>query len=329
MDEVIREMADILAGARRVILCSHVPPDGDGLGAAIALVRVLARRGAQAVFAAGGPVQQNLGFLFRPDEVDLTPAGPEGEFDAAVALDSATFKRLGAAGETCRGTGRFLNIDHHVTNERFGDLDWVDPEASSTGEMVWRLVSEMGVALDAEIALPLLVAVVTDTGRFSYSNTTSTTHRMAAELLAAGADPVEATDGIYRQNPLPYLKLTGMAIDALELCCGGRVAHVSVTAEMIARSGAHPLDVGDVIDIPISVAGAEVGILFRASMTGPGTKLSFRSRRWFPVHDLARRFGGGGHARAAGAEVAEPPDRARAIVLAAVEEEFARADAKE
>jgi len=317
------EVIDALSSARRVLFVSHVPPDGDGLGSALALVRTLRSRGAEAVFAAGGEIQANLRFLYDAGEVDLTPEGPAGDFDLAVSLDSATFARLSGLGEKCRRAGRFLNIDHHVKNEAFAEVNWVE-DSPATGEMVYRLLLAMDVTLDPGTALPLLVALVTDTGRFSFSNTTAAAHRMAAALLEAGADPVAATDPIYRGRPASFLKLTGLALEAMEISEDGLLGHLSVTPDMVSRSGADPLDVGDLVDLPMSVAGVEVGVLFRESLDGKGTKLSIRSRLWFPVNEFAARFGGGGHVRAAGASIPEPMEQARERVLPALLAELAR-----
>jgi len=305
------EVIDALSSARRVLFVSHVPPDGDGLGSALALVRTLRSRGAEAVFAAGGEIQANLRFLYDAGEVDLTPEGPAGDFDLAVSLDSATFARLSGLGEKCRRAGRFLNIDHHVKNEAFAEVNWVE-DSPATGEMVYRLLLAMDVTLDPGTALPLLVALVTDTGRFSFSNTTAAAHRMAAALLED------------RGRPASFLKLTGLALEAMEISEDGLLGHLSVTPDMVSRSGADPLDVGDLVDLPMSVAGVEVGVLFRESLDGKGTKLSIRSRLWFPVNEFAARFGGGGHVRAAGASIPEPMEQARERVLPALLAELAR-----
>ncbi len=314
------ELARILFGGDRVLLVSHVPPDGDGLGAGLALVRALRKRGKEAVFAAGGEVQRCLRFLARPGEMDTSPSGPPGPFDVAVSLDSASQERLGELGSLCRRSRHFLNIDHHAGNRRFADLNWVDGASPAVGEMVVRLLEDTGIPLTRETAVPLYVALVTDTGRFSYSNTGPAAHRTAAALLATGFDPSEITDRLYRSIPEPFLRLTGLAIGALRRDAGGLVAHVTLTPEMLRESGADPLDAGDVVTIPVSLEGVEVGVLFRPAPDGGGTKVSLRSRRWFSVSDLAARWGGGGHERAAGATLPHPRDRARATVLRALRE---------
>lgn len=320
------KIIEAFSSSRRVLLTSHVPPDGDGLGSAVALVRVLRARGVEAVFAAGGPVQANLRFLFREDEVDLTPEGPRGDFDLAVSLDAATFARLGPIGETCRKAGLFLNIDHHVKNELFAQENWVE-DAPATGEMVFRLLLAMEITLSPETALPLLVALVTDTGRFSFSNTTPAAHLMAARLLEAGADPVAATDPIYRARPASFLRLSGLALDAMKIEADGLIAHVTVTPGMVERAGADPLDVGDLVDLPMSVAGVEVGALFRETFDGKATKLSIRSRLWFPVNDFAALFGGGGHPRASGATIPAPIGEAAEVVIPKLLTELTKAKA--
>ncbi|MEN8150760.1 MAG: bifunctional oligoribonuclease/PAP phosphatase NrnA [Planctomycetota bacterium] len=310
--------ADVIAAlgnATSAIFSSHVPPDGDGLGAAIALVRWFRSTGRRAVFAAGGDVQSCLHFVYEEDEIDTAPAGPEESFDLHVALDAATRARLAGNEPRFAAAPLLVNVDHHVTNENFGHVNWVDPDASSTGEMVYRLLKEIGAPLSTEIAEPLYVAVMTDTGRFSYSNTTPAVHGMAAELLAAGVRPDRATGAIYRSVSPSWLRLTALAVEGMTIVADGRVACITATTQIIERSGADPLDVGDLVSIPISVAGVEVGALFRPA-DGGGTKISLRSREVFPVNEFAARYGGGGHPRAAGAKVDLPVEEARDAVLA-------------
>jgi phosphoesterase RecJ-like protein len=312
------EVIAALREARRALVVSHVPPDGDGLGSGVALVRMLRSLGAEAVFASGGPVQENIAFVTAPGEMDESPEGPPGDFDVAIALDSGNLERLRKLGPRCRRAKHFLNIDHHATNTRYGTVNWVDEGAAATGELVIEIVTPLGLEVTPELALPLYVALVTDTGRFSYSNTSSRTHRIAAELLAAGVSPVDATDRLYRSLPLPFMKLQALGVGALETAGGGLVAHLTATRDMVVETGADPRDVGDLVDIPISVAGVEVGVLFRDSPDGHGTKVSLRSRRWFAVNEFAAMWGGGGHPRAAGALVELPLAEARGVVLEAL-----------
>jgi len=323
------EIRETLHSAKRVLLASHVPPDGDGLGAGLALLRRLRASGTEAIFAAGGPVQECLRFLYDADEVDETPEGPAGDFDVVVALDSGALHRLGGLVAKTAGARALLNIDHHATNDLYGTLNLVDPAAPATGEIVYRLFKDWGVEITEDVAMPLYVALMTDTGRFAYSNTTPAAHRMAADLIAAGVRPDRATDHVYRSVPPGYLRLTGLAIGAIEILAGGRVAHLTVTEEMVALAGADPLDVGDLVDLIMSMAGVEVGVLLREASPGPGTKLSLRSRRWFSVNEFAARYGGGGHARAAGAVLPEPLDAARERLLGDLLPAFEAAEEEE
>jgi phosphoesterase RecJ-like protein len=312
------DVARALAGAHRILIVSHVPPDGDGLGTGLSLVRALRRLGREAVFASGGDLPPNLRSFVRPGEVDASRDGPPGPFDLALAVDSADEARLGALAGAFRAADLGVNLDHHETNTRFGALVWVDPSSPAVGEMAMRVLAELGVPLDADLALPLLLAVVTDTGRFGYGNTTPSVLRAAADLVEAGADPQMITDAVYRCAPAGYYRLLGMALADLRIEAGGLVAHATITPEMLAASGADPLSAGDLVDFPIAVEGVEVGVLFRSASGGAATKLSLRSRRTFPVHAFAARFGGGGHPRAAGATLDLPLPEAREKVLAAL-----------
>ena len=294
------EIAAVLAQGRRFLIMTHKDPDGDGIGSMLALGRSLSKAGKEAVLMTQEPVSPPLNLLKGAQNIrESLPSG--GGFDAAVVLDCAERSRLGKfTGELARNRV-VINIDHHVTNESFGDLNLVHPESSSTGELVFRLIESAGLPMDPEIAGNLFAAVQTDTGSFRYSNTTPEAMRTAADLMELGADPWEISTTVMDSHSLPRLRLLEMALGTVELHHGGEISTMVLSERMFRETGTLLSDSERFVEYPRFILGVELGVLIR--QTGKNDcKISLRSNRWLDVASLASRFGGGGHARAAGFE---------------------------
>jgi phosphoesterase RecJ-like protein len=213
-----------------------------------------------------------------------------------------------------------VNIDHHVSNESYGDLNWIDAEAAAVGEQAYLLLREGGFEIDAVAAQCLLVALVTDTGRFCYSSTTPRTLEIAAALVRLGAEPDRLQRELFASVPFQVLRLRARAMDAIELRCQGRVAMLTLPYAYGEDLGVGEEDVKDLIDVLIAVKGVVVAALFRGLAEG-GTKVSLRSKDdRANVSALAARFGGGGHVRASGFTSGASPASAREQLLPAIEE---------
>ena len=292
------KIAAVLAGEKRFLLMTHKDPDGDGLGSMLALGKSLSDAGKEVSLLAQDPIQPPLSLLKGADKIVNIP-DVEGDFDAVVALDCAEKSRLGEF-ENHLGNYRLLvNIDHHETNESFGDLNLVRPESSSTGELVFRLLEEAGLPMGADVAGNIFAAIQTDTGSFRYSNTTAEALRIAAALMERGADPWEISKKVMHSYSLPRLRLLEMALSTIESHHAGSTAIMILSQEMFQKTGAQQSDSERFVDYPRSVFGVELGVLIRE--TGENDcKFSLRSNSWLNVARLASRFGGGGHVRAAG-----------------------------
>ena len=192
-----------------------------------------------------------------------------------------------------------INIDHHLGNERYGVVDWVDVAAPAVGAMIFRLAAALGVEIDRDTANALYLTLVTDTGGFRFSNTTAEAFEAAAELVHHGARPQTVSHWLYESQPEPMMRLLGEMLQTLELHRGGRIATVWLTREMTRKSGARAGDSEGLIDYPRSIAGVEGVALFRQLEDGD-FKVSLRSRGSLDVQRIARGFGGGGHKNAAG-----------------------------
>jgi bifunctional oligoribonuclease and PAP phosphatase NrnA len=212
-----------------------------------------------------------------------------------------------------------VNIDHHPSNSRFGDINVIDPEASAVGQMVLEMLDHFGYAITPTIATNIYVALLTDTGGFRHENTTPRALEDAARLARLGADPGHIATQVYKMRPETTLKLSGLALATMRVELDGRLAWAKVTRRMLKEANAMMAESEGIIDTLNSIAGLELAILFK-EVTSELTKISVRSRGAVDAAALCAMFGGGGHIRAAGAEISKPMDEATRLVLAAAKE---------
>src|SRR6516162_3286897 len=298
----LQAIADALREHERFLVVTHENPDGDALGSLLALSIALRGLGKDVVMylAAGAPLPREYGFMPLGDLVREPPA------DAAervlVAVDCASEHRIGDP-EAIARTPLTLDIDHHHDNTRFGDVNLVVPDASSTGEVLRDVFAELDVALTPELAEPLYIALVTDTGRFQYSNTTPKSLRLAAELVEAGADIHAVFQEVYESVEFAKLKLLARALGRAEVLEGGRIVVSHLLRGDFAEVGASEPYSEGIIDYLRAVEGAELAVLIREHLNrgAQAHKGSLRSSiDELDVSAIARRFGGGGHRQAAG-----------------------------
>jgi phosphoesterase RecJ-like protein len=303
------------------VITGHVRPDGDALGSALALGRLLQQQGVPAVVSAEPGEVGSPGFL-EGCEAILPPAtAAAGSCGALVALDCGALERLPEALQPLAGRVPVLNIDHHRTNSRFGAVNWIEERASSTGELIWRLSRRAGWPLDRAIAEALWVAVITDTGRFAYDSTRPATLVCGADLVRHGARTAMINDRIYGAFAHRVLELKRRAFNSLAVWRNGEVAVVSLTRRDFDETGCTKADAEDIIEIPRSLSDSRVALFFyEAGGQEHVTRLSIRTRPPLDATLLAGRYGGGGHARAAGCNVPAALPQATARVQQAVDE---------
>ena len=294
-----RALIERLREPRKVLVTSHLNPDGDAIGSSVGLARILRSLGHEVLVWSRDPVPGVYRALPDAETLHTGPEAPEGfpTFDLAVVLECPSLDRTGL--EDFLVQLPLLNIDHHLGNDAYGEIHWVDTQAPAVGEMVYRLSQELGVTLDGDTANALLLTLVTDTGGFRFSNTNAEAFDAAAALVRCGARPEVISQWLYESQPESAVRLVGEMLRTLELHGSGRVATAWLTREMITRSGARPGDSEGLIDYPRSIAGVELVALFRELENGTH-KVSLRSRGSNDVEAIARRFGGGGHQNAAG-----------------------------
>jgi len=314
----LARVASEIRDAKRILLLTHIRPDGDALGSVLALVSVLRAEGKDVSAALADKVPRQYSFMDGASDL-LPPRSVELSFarDAlAVAVDTSNPERLGDARPLFDAAKRTVNIDHHASNSLFADADWVDPEASAVGEMVRRLVREMGLELTPAARDALYVAIMTDTGRFTYGNTTAGTLELAAELVRQGARPDVLAEHVYGGKPVAEWELEARARASLEVERGGRVASIALTIKDFRETRTNPAAASEFAALPRLIEGVDLAIFFYEIDRGRRTKVGFRSTREVDSNVLASRFDGGGHAQAAGCTVDGPLGKVRPLVIA-------------
>lgn len=294
--------AKAIANAKSIIITTHINPDGDGVGAGLALVHALKGMGKQVRFCCPSRVVSMYAFLPGFERItaveDEAAAAKTKRADLIISCDAGDLERLGEVAKVKRTT--LINLDHHVTNTRFGDINVVDVDAESTGVVVEKLLRRMKVPLDRKLGECLYTTIVFDTGRFMHSNTTAHTFRWTAKLLDAGIDAAAINRSLaYTKKPhdllIQKMGIENLLVDAKE----PRLAGIVLSAAAISAVG-EPEDWGDMVEIPRSLAGNQVAYLLREAKDRKTVRCSMRSNPPVEVGPVAQAFGGGGHRQAAG-----------------------------
>lgn len=321
------DVAEVLLGAQRISAFCHENPDGDTLGAAIAIALAAERLGKQAEVVSVDPPPPFLAFLPGVERVRRSPAL---EPDVAVIVDAGELSRIGSVVTEQAdwfARARIVNIDHHVSNPGYGAAVWIDPEAAATCELVTLLLPELGVPLDVELATALMAGIVQDTHTFAHPNATARTLRVAAQLVDAGAPLAAVNRAIYADKPFSTLALWGLILAGIGERINGRIVHASMTEEMLAATGEQPTAAEGFVDLLGSTRLADVTILFKEA--GPTeTRVSVRTSALADAVAITSAFRGGGHPRAAGCTLDAALPAARELVLAEAERELVRGDAR-
>ena len=326
MSEALAEAARRIDAAGRLVLTSHDRPDGDALGSALGLARILRQRGRTVELCGCRPFPERYRFLLREDERFAETVRPNApETDLLVVTDSGAASRSGPTAAWLEAGGSVLNLDHHVDNPGYGAWNVVDPESSSASELVAALARQAGWTVPAEAADALWVGLVTDTGRFSYENTSAATLACGAFLVERGVRPQALAGPLFHCNPPGAVRLAGRATATLRFSHGGTVALIVLDEEDFLAAGCPPEEAGEIIDLARDIKGVRVALYLRAHPGEPSMKLSIRTRPPLDATALARRFNGGGHQRAAGGFVRKSLAEATGAVLAAVDELWAEA----
>jgi phosphoesterase RecJ-like protein len=316
MDERISQL---IADAERIVIITHVSPDGDAIGSLLGMEWALRSLNKEIVLACADPVPPPFHFLPGYQRITREPAGP---FDLAIGLDASDGQRLGNPWERVnQARPATIVIDHHVTNLSFGMVNWVDATAAATAELVFALVQAMDLPIDHNVATCLLCGVVTDTLGFRTSNTTPRSLAIATQLMEAGADLNLITEQTLNRKPLAVLRLWGMAMAHMQM--RGPVLWSSVTRKMREETGLKENGDGGLVNALVSANEARAAAVFTEREENQ-IEVGLRAKPGFDVSRVALALGGGGHAQAAGCTLSGPLEVAQERVLAALEESLAR-----
>ena len=314
-----------LRSAHRVAITTHVRPDGDALGSCLGLQDLLRNSGIDADIVGVGPIADRYLFLLDGAEI-LDPEKVSSEdYDLLVVLDSGGLDRVDTFAETWCQSVTTLNIDHHLKNKMFGKINVVDTTACSVGEMIQQLSAEGELPLTAKGAEALWVAIVTDTGRFAYDNTSPTAMRAAATLLELGIRTSEIDQILFQRAPRKRLALEALAMSKLQTAAAGRVAYIALAPDDFKAVDCTPADAEDVVNIPRRLESAEVALFFYELEGEKGVKASVRSIPPYDAAAFCRSYDGGGHARAAGCTIDGPISEAVPAFVAAMEKAWFQA----
>jgi bifunctional oligoribonuclease and PAP phosphatase NrnA len=298
------------------LVSGHVRSDGDALGSQLAFHFLLKKLGKKSQVVCDHGALPDYRFLPGSDAVGAGPEDLKKGYSAVFTFDSGSWERLERISAALpRKDLTVVNVDHHASNERFGDINWVDPTFSACGEMVWELVKAAGVTPDRNIATCVYTTIVTDTGRFSFSNTTTETHLNAAELLQFGVKPGEIHSALFRQKTKEQLAFLAEVLGRIRMTDDGKVGWIVISKALVEKTGFTPGDTQEYIDAVKSIKGVRVAILLKETDEPGKVKVSWRTDAGVDGIKLASKYGGGGHPRASGATFRGTIDEAERVIV--------------
>lgn len=313
-ENTFQQIVNALETSEKVVIFPHIIPDGDTVGSSAALYHALKQKGKDVYVLVEELVPEYLQFLSK----DFTQEIPSDYYsDLCIALDCSDMGRIGQRSEVYSKSKTTINIDHHRTNTFFGDLNYVDDEASATGEVVFNYLKALNTQIDQFIAESLYTAISTDTGSFKYTNTSSNTHCVAAELLEKGVDLNHISVELYQNVRLEKIRLEAKVLDHLSIFCKGKAVAAFVSQEMLKEINAKMDETEGIIETLRNIQGVEIAVLFK-EVNNKEIKVGLRAKRSADVSKIAMMFGGGGHVKAAGCSIYDNLENAQQLVKDAI-----------
>jgi phosphoesterase RecJ-like protein len=314
--KIIDRILEGIGRSKTFCVAGHIRPDGDCIGSQLGLALALQDQGKKVVCWNEDHLPLKLAFL-DPRKLLQSPS-PGHRFDCVIAIDSASFERLGKVGKCVQHRKRLINIDHHASNTRYGDINWVSAREPSAGELIFRILKVAGWPITPPIADCLFTAVSTDTGSFQYPSTRPSTYHVAAELVKRGADLAKISNEVYQSYPLSRVRLLKHVFNHFRLTHGDQIAYFWLRKADFARTGADTADAEGLIDHIRAIEPVVVACVFE-EVEPELTRISLRSKSdQVNVNEIASQFGGGGHRAAAGARIPGRPLAIQRRVIAAI-----------
>jgi len=308
---------------KRFLITAHTSLEGDALGSEIAFYYLIKKLGKCAVIVNQDAVPANCSFLpFANNIKHLDRKTKNIDFDCMVYLDCADLRRAGDIYKLNVKNKPVINIDHHVSNNKFAQVNWVDAKCSSASEMVYKLYKEMGVSIDKKVAVCLYTGILSDTGSFRYTNTASHTHLAAAELMSCGIDTADIYRKVYADIPYVDMKFLSKILPTIKRECHGQVAYCLLHASLLKKQKRITFDLSEnILSFARAIRGIKVVVLFKENLgLRREVRVNFRSHGAVDVNKIARSFSGGGHKTAAGCTIGGSLDSVKKRVLKKVRE---------
>lgn len=320
----LKDISKEILKSKQIGITYHASPDGDAVGSALALLNGLKALNKDAYLISRDVIPENLQYLKGSEEATGKLNIPFEETDTIVVVDCGSYERISANIEDYKG--KIINIDHHITNDIYGQKNYIDIKASATAEIIYELLLEMGFEFKEDensvnIGTCLYTGLVTDTGSFKYSNVTERTHKIASMLIKIGVNNTKIHQNLFDNKSFEQIKFIGKVLNNVELLFDKKISLIKIPLKFGEELGTDIGDTADIIASALQIKGVEIAILIKE--TENGSKISLRSKNFFDVREIAERLGGGGHIKAAGITLKNVClDEAEDLVLNEIEKEF-------
>ncbi len=315
----IKEVFNLINNSQNICIAGHKAPDGDCIGSVMALYEALKTLNKHLTVCIDGIIPYNYKAFV--DEEVIAKEYNNKKFDLLFILDCSDSERLGKFKGIIENAKKTICIDHHKTNESFADINIIDTTMSSTGELLYDILKVNGQRFTKEMATYIYIAILTDTGKFCYSNTTSKTHRKTAELIDLGVDIAAIDNIIYNSKPSNVVKAFIECISGIELYYDNKFGITCITKENLKKNNSNMGDIDGVVEFIREIKEVEVSCVIKENEEN-NTKVSLRSKNDIDVSSVSVKFGGGGHARAAGFEINDTVDNTKKLLIETFKEFF-------
>ncbi|GLC32702.1 DHH family protein [Clostridium omnivorum] len=315
------DVIEAILNSKNIGISFHTSPDGDALGSALALMLALKKIGKNTYIVSRDEVPEIYRFLPYYECASKMIEKVQDDTDTVLILDCGNVARISGEVNFDNNSYKVINVDHHLSNDMYGALNYVDCKAAAVGEIVFDVINQLNITIDKDIAVCLYTALLTDTGGFKHSNTTIKTHSIAGELINLEIDFSEIHRKLFENKKLERVKLYSKIIDSMELYNNNKLCVMGITKDLLNSVGiSEASDTSDIISIGMEIDTVEVAILVKE--TDAGTKISLRSKDKVDVRKIAETFGGGGHTKAAGLSIDKSYSEAKSMIINSVKGEL-------
>lgn len=315
------DVIEAIVNSKNIGISFHTSPDGDALGSALALMLALKKIGKNTYIVSRDEVPEIYRFLPYYEYASKMIEKVQDDTDTVLILDCGNVARISGEVNFHNNSYKVINVDHHLSNDMYGELNYVDCKSAAVGEIVFDVINQLNITMDKDMAICLYTALLTDTGGFKHSNTTIKTHSIAGELINLGIDFSEIHRKLFENKKLERVKLYSKIIDSMELYNNNKLCIMGITKDLLNSVGiSEASDTSDIISIGMEIDTVEVAVLVKETDTG--TKISLRSKDKVDVRKIAETFGGGGHTKAAGLSIDKSYSEAKSMIINSVKGEL-------